>query len=389
MKRMILILLLCLTLVLCACGETVSVVGSHWNELGELILEMSDGTTVNAGKHEENPQGLAFHLLPDDTWSVSVGNASQLKEITVPSIYRGKPVTHVAEEGFIGAKLIAVSLPDSIKEIGALAFAGTALQEIVLPTALERIGDEAFRSCSRLTAVTLPAGLKALGEGAFTLCSRLVEIQNLSALTLQVGEGSELPVSVENLYTATEGRSRLLTLDGYVFFEGEDGYVLVSYNGTESELVLPSDCNGQPYTLREGVFYDCDELLSVVVTPDVTCVPATAFALCDLLQSVRLPDSVTSIAREAFTGCVALTELNIPLGVTELSNEHFRNCKKLLRLENEVFYVDKWAVDANGIQRELRPDTVGIGPYALHVWETARAGSSSTHKKLPISTKRP
>ena len=367
MKRTWMLLVLCLALVLTACGGAASVIGTHWNENGELILEMSDGTTQNAGKHEENPQGLAFHKLPDGTWGVTVGNASRLKEITVPATYRGSAVTAVLDKGFYGAKLTAITLPDSITEIGAQAFAYTALQGIELPAALESIGKEAFAWCKGLFSVVIPAGVTEIGENLFSGCYRLVEVGNLSAVTLRAGEDGELPESVQNVYTATAGGTQITEQDGCVFFEQEGDCRLIAYIGTQTALALPATHNGKPYELREYAFYGCDALTSVEFSAAVSSIPAYAFASCTRLERVVLPEGVTEIAAYAFSGCTALRELNIPRSVTAVFEESFYNCEALKRLEDNVFYVDGWAIDSQGYEKKLRPDTVGLGVYAFFV----------------------
>ena len=58
-------------------------------------------------------------------------------------------------------------LPVGITAIGQEAFKDTALSEIVIPDGVMTIGMDAFRSGDYVTAVTLPETISEIGQGAF------------------------------------------------------------------------------------------------------------------------------------------------------------------------------------------------------------------------------
>ena len=108
---------------------------------GDLIITLTDGSILNAGKviNNDNPQGLDFYLLPDGTYGVGGGNAYFLDEIIIPSVYCGKAVTQIIccyDVGYNGFNwfnnLTRISIPDTITSIG----------------------EYAFQSCSSLTSIT-------------------------------------------------------------------------------------------------------------------------------------------------------------------------------------------------------------------------------------------
>ena len=64
--------------------------------------------------------------------------------------------------------LSSVSLPDSVREIGASAFEGcAALAEVDLGEGVGRVGENAFYRCPYLTALAVPASLRTAGRYAF------------------------------------------------------------------------------------------------------------------------------------------------------------------------------------------------------------------------------
>ena len=174
------LLLVCaLAFCLAACrGEDVkSIQGTAINDAGELVITYTDGSTENLGKVVgnagdtptveissdgywvingektnvkakgedssavvENPQGLDFYLLDDNTYAVGAGNSKFLSRIEIPATYNGKPVSKIADSGFIGS----------------------AVKEMVIPDSVTSIGEDAFLECTSLTiyceAASKPSG---------------------------------------------------------------------------------------------------------------------------------------------------------------------------------------------------------------------------------------
>ena len=83
----------------------------------------------------------------------------------------------------------------------------------------------------------------------------------------------------------------------------------MGYAGTNTELVLPDNYNGENYYIYSFAFADRDGLTSVVIPNSVTNIGAYAFCNCSSLMSVMLPDSVTRIDEGAFAECLILTNI--------------------------------------------------------------------------------
>ena len=72
------------------------------------------------------------------------------------------------------SKVLTVSLPKGITNLGAYAFYGlTALKEITLPSTVKSIDESAFEECTALRSITLPRSVTAIGPWAFYNCSSL------------------------------------------------------------------------------------------------------------------------------------------------------------------------------------------------------------------------
>lgn len=96
-------------------------------------------------------------------------------EVTVP-----ETVCRIADGCFSQLMITAISIPDSVTEIGAHAFDGcTKLESVKLPSNLETIGDYAFRGCRSLKEMQIPASVTSLGACAFAECTSIEALQIL------------------------------------------------------------------------------------------------------------------------------------------------------------------------------------------------------------------
>lgn len=170
----------------------------------------------------------------------------------------------------------------------------------------------------------------------------------------------------------------------------EDGTAEIKgYNGTASDLVIPSEIDGYKVTnigiyafegcesltnimipesvtsIGNFVFEHCTSLKSIIVDskntnysdidgvlfnkaqteliryPEakkdtdytipygVTTIKAYAFYLCTFPTNIIIPDTVTNIKDGAFYGCTSLTNITIPDSVTNIEESAFRDCKSL------------------------------------------------------------
>lgn len=101
--------------------------------------------------------------------------------------------------------------------------------------------------------------------------------------------------------------------------------VLVKYNGTSSNVVIPDDVT----SIGEEAFWHCHNLTKVIIPNSVTGIGEQAFGYCSKLTSITIPDGVTSIGNYAFENCESLTSITIPHGVTSIGQGAFSYCQNL------------------------------------------------------------
>ncbi len=178
--------------------------------------------------------------------------ASTAAEVNFPAIIAGKPVTVIDIASFKNNTLLeSVSFPDTVQEIG----------------------NNIFAYCSSLAEVNLPKNVKKIGYYTFFETPWFKALKDEFVI---VGDG-----------------------------------VLIKYNGTASDVVLP-----------QNVKYI-----------------SSAFIDISNINSISLPASVTGICDYAFYNCSSLGEINIPSNISDIGICAFDKTPWLVLFDDEFVTV--------------------------------------------------
>jgi hypothetical protein len=128
---------------------------------------------------------------------------------------------------------------------------------------------------------------------------------------------AQISAGVVNVYSAPTAKSD---------FEIDGNGVLKSYNGSDSNVVIPNTVR----SIERAAFSKCKDFLSTVKIPvTVTEIDSLTFSDCKRLTNITLPDSVTKIKEKAFKGCVKLNYIRILSSVTYIAEDAFEGCRGL------------------------------------------------------------
>lgn len=194
--------------------------------------------------------------------------------VVIPSKINGVTVTTIGTDAFFGLNITSVTIPDSVTEIGANAFAG----------------------CTNLTSVTYGG--------------------DWSKLTIQSGNPA-----VEDAVNAQ--------LFDFKFILNNTAVIVTRYNGTAADVTIPSRYKGKPVTAIDHAAFHDSAVTSVTIPDSVTAIPDDAFSYCSNLTNISIPNSVTFIGFSAFNSCTSLKSITLPSSLSTIQSYAFYNCGNL------------------------------------------------------------
>ena len=153
------------------CTNLTSV--NYEGDWSNLTIQSGNPAVEDAAKDAANEQLFDFEFILNNT-AVVVTNykcKGTAADVTIPSRYKGKPVTAINNAAFPNSAVTSVTIPDSITSIPDAAFVNCSkLTNISIPNSVTYIGFSAFSSCTSLKSITLPSSLSTIGNSAFAGC---------------------------------------------------------------------------------------------------------------------------------------------------------------------------------------------------------------------------
>ena len=222
-------------------------------------------------------------------------NLQKLSMLTIGNKVQSLPAGFIAYGNFQNLKTI--SIPNSVKTIGAQAFQGCShLTSITLGSGLTKIENATFYGCSNLKSITIPNSVISIEENAFGNCTGLTSIT--------------IPLNVTTL--------------GGTAFAGCTNLKILYWNAKDCSIT---------YSLYNNANQSIEK---VVFGSQVEKVPAMFLMGDTKLNEVVLPNSITEIGRLAFMDCSSITRLVLPDSNLKIKAFAFNNCSKIESVELPV-----------------------------------------------------
>jgi hypothetical protein len=212
---------------------------------------------------------------------------------------------------FMGAEIRRITIPRSVKVLGASCFVNCkSLREVIFEdgSQLERIEGWAFTSAN-FSTIIIPANVIYVGDECFAGNESLKEV---------IFEPSDKPLKLGkmcydrcvNLSHIEYGRNNLeiCNAQSSLKFSYEKDKIGTEVSGLLSitELAIPSHIK----VLDEGCFSHCRNLREVIFDDDspLSEIRDGAFEYTDIC-SIRIPAEVEVIGKKCFSGCFKLREV--------------------------------------------------------------------------------
>ena len=218
-------------------------------------------------------------------------------------------------------------LANPLTEVHKLYNYGRLVTDLTIPSSVRSIGAYAFAGCTPLTSVTIPDTVTSIAPTAFFGCTAIEKA------TVPVALMSAVPKEALSTMVLTSGTSLASNA-----FDGYDALVSVTLPDTMTSI-------------GSSVFAGCTSLEEIILPATLATIGSRAFEDCTGLVSIAIPDSVTSIGQYAFSGCPAEiiwgdapsltsfggyvfaeyagTAIAVPHGVRSIAGYAFNNCAAL------------------------------------------------------------
>lgn len=299
-------------------SKEIEVIGNYaffeCADLKELILPNTI-STIKEGAFART--GVSQVILPNNAEieGAVFAQCNALESITIPA---GCKFKYTNGDLSFGAFEYCENLKKVILEEGALSVGKSAfafcssLADVEIPNSVKTIESDAFFGCTSLADITLPDGLVKIKWGAFSGC-KITTI--------------EIPETVSEL-----GDSVFLGCKSLSYVKVPSTFTVVpSYflGGTKINDQCFHEVVANVTKLNMFAFYECDNLVNIVIPDSVTYLGDFVFSSCKNLESVVCSKNLSSIETGAFQNCSKLEQIIIPDSVTTIGNSVFFGCPSL------------------------------------------------------------
>lgn len=235
-----------------------------------------------------------------------------------------------------------IEIPETVEEIGARAFHGTAwmeemrrhsplvmvnhmlldgslcVGEVDIPKAVRQVCGWAFAGGMGITKLRFLSDGVRVDAYAFRNCIHLKE--------MEFADGRKF------CFHGIDDRKRILpplamqaVMDSLNCFKTDKENRLIECTGNISCLLLPHGITA----IGDCVFQEGNLLTEITVSSTVTSIGKFAFAGCKWLKKVKQAQSVTAIGERAFSGCGVLETIELSGKLTCIGIRAFENCTSL------------------------------------------------------------
>ena len=84
------------------------------------------------------------------------------------------------------------------------------------------------------------------------------------------------------------------------------------------------------------MFYNCKQLVNLMLPENTTEIEDYAFADCDRLSVISIPESVKAFGVQSFRNDISLLRIPMPSGLTSINDYTFIGCNGLSEITRDI-----------------------------------------------------
>lgn len=331
------------------------------------------------------------YILNENNEAIITRITKNYHYVTVPESVSDEeyiPVVEIGNNAFVNrTEIYTVSLPSTVKKIGARAFAACNQMRTINLSEIEYIGANAFSGCKALKNVSLP-DIEYIEPGTFEYCEKLETI-HIPKSVKEICADAFINCKVLKTVTGCEGVEKI---GGYAFTGSAIETVPFCKGLKEIGNYAFSFTNINDVTLPEGFekigayAFECAYKFSNLILPEsVKSIGDNAFYDCNI-EELYLPDGLEKLGKNAFWG-TNISSLDIPSALTEIPNYAFANCNNLVVI-NVPSNIKRVGVRAFGSQMSLFAEaSITIAEGVEEICSNAFRGKNQKELTIPESVK--
>ena len=256
------------------------------NSLSSIVIGTGlESTDFPFGPNSVHPTTLVYNAINCEELNM---NYTQVAHLTIGNNVEIVPAYFMRNN----KKIHELSLPTSVRKIGANAFYATGLTSIELGDNIDSIDENAFGYCRSLTSFAIPDSLQTLKSGVLYGCSAIEE--------LTIGEG------LKEIHTNLS--------------EGLTALKHVNYNAISMDSIQ---------------FAKSGQIESITIGPKVEAIPNYFAMNQSLLTSIDIPHTVKHIGKSAFLS-TGIKTCRFPASEFVMENDSFFGCISLQKMYSYV-----------------------------------------------------
>lgn len=241
-----------------------------------------------------------------------------LKDLIIPNIYEGKPVTAVGDNAFTSQpNLRSLLVAPSVVSIGREAFADCgALDKPELSENVEYIGYRAFDNTKFYNSARTQTN-KNTSDGGIYLDNYLLKfVTTVSRKTAKIKDGTTLIAAY-----AFDENDAADTITGAQL---PDSLVYINDYAFQMTLLREIEITKNVKRIGDYAFLKCEELNKVTFAADceLTAIGLRAFRECAALTAIALPSKLEHIGNRAFSKS-GIESVTVPASVTLIAASAF------------------------------------------------------------------
>ena len=287
------------------------------------VIKFFDNTAAVAAGAFKGCTALTETVIPAGVAGIGAETFDGCTALTAASV--PSSVTAIGAKAFDGCTALTGIALNSVKTIGAEAFAGSGLTQVSVSATT--LGERAFSSCASLASASL-SGMTSIPAGCFAGCVKL------AAMTI--------PNSVTEIgANAFDGCSILasVSLGSGVETVGAEAFADCAL----TSLVLPD----QLTTLGDGAFRNNPAIARITFGAGIAAVGDNAFAGNATIERLTVPKTVTQIGAGTFADWSKLNTLTIVgNSLASIGSKAFANAALLAAIYAEPTTVPAIASDS-------------------------------------------